>query len=56
MKEGIVDLAPIADFVPDDIKSLVEQKKQAILDGTFDIFEGPMKDRVGNIVVEEVKR
>ena len=53
MKEGIVDLSPIADFVPDDVKSLVEQKKQEILDGTFDVFEGPIKDQAGNIVVEE---
>ncbi len=56
MKEGIVDLSPIADFVPDDVKSLVEQKKQAILDGTFDVFEGPIKDQAGNVVVEEGKK
>lgn len=56
MKDGIVDLAPIADFVPDDVKSLVEQKKQEILDGTFDVFEGPIRDQDGNIVVEEGKK
>lgn len=47
MKEGLLDLAPIADFVPDDIKALVEAEKARILNGEFDVFEGPINDNEG---------
>ncbi|MDD3825729.1 MAG: BMP family ABC transporter substrate-binding protein [Anaerolineae bacterium] len=47
MKEGILDLAPIAGFVPDDVKALVEAEKARILSGEFDVFEGPINDNEG---------
>jgi len=53
LKEGILDLAPIADFVPDDVKALVEEKKQEIIAGTFDVFVGPIKDNTGELRVPE---
>jgi len=53
MKEGILDLAPIADFVPDNVKTLVEEKKQEIIAGTFDVFVGPIKDNTGELRVPE---
>jgi basic membrane lipoprotein Med (substrate-binding protein (PBP1-ABC) superfamily) len=31
LKEGLLELAPIADFVPDDVKDLVEGKKAEIV-------------------------
>jgi|YelNatPaOPRAMG01_1025707.scaffolds.fasta_scaffold03830_9 basic membrane protein A len=55
MKDGIVDLAPLAPFVPDDVKKLVEEKKQEIMEGKFgifDIFSGPLKDQNGQVKVE----
>jgi basic membrane protein A len=53
MKEGIIDLAPIADFVPDDVVDLVEQEKARILSGEFDVFEGPLYDNEGELRVPE---
>lgn len=47
LKEGLLSLAPIADFVPADVKTLVAQKQQEIVDGKFDVFVGPIKDNKG---------
>ncbi len=41
-KDGIFDLAPLSDRVPDDVKQLVEQRKQEFIDGKFDVFCGPL--------------
>jgi basic membrane lipoprotein Med (substrate-binding protein (PBP1-ABC) superfamily) len=48
MKEGILSLAPIADFVPADVKALVEAEKARILSGEFDVFVGPINDNTGH--------
>ena len=53
LKEGILDLAPIADFVPDEVKALVEAKKQEIVAGTFDVFVGPINDNTGKLRVAD---
>ncbi len=47
MAEGILDLAPIAPFVPADVVALVEAEKARILSGEFDIFVGPINDNTG---------
>ena len=47
LKEGILDMAPIADFVPVNVRALVESKKQAISSGEFDVFVGPINDNAG---------
>ncbi len=51
MKEGILSLAPIADFVPQEVKDLVEKEKARILSGEFDVFVGPIKDNEGTLRV-----
>jgi basic membrane protein A len=53
LKEGLLELAPIADFVPDDVKDLVEEKKAEIVAGEFDVFVGPIKDNTGELRVPE---
>jgi basic membrane protein A len=53
LKEGLLELAPIADFVPDDAKALVEEKKAEIVAGEFDVFVGPIKDNTGELRVPE---
>jgi len=55
MSDGIVDLAPFAAFVPEDVKKAVDAKKQAIIKGEFDPFDGPIKDQQGNVRVEAGK-
>jgi len=51
MADGIVDLAPFGDMVKDDVKQLVEAKKKVLLDGSWDVFTGPIKDQNGTIKV-----
>ncbi len=51
--DGIVGLSDFGSMVPEDVIELVNQKKQAIIDGEFDVFDGPIRDQAGNIVVAE---
>ncbi|MDG2301647.1 MAG: BMP family ABC transporter substrate-binding protein [Acidimicrobiales bacterium] len=51
MADGVVDLAPIADDVSGDIKDLVAEKKQAIEDGSFHPFSGPINAQDGSVLV-----
>ena len=53
MAEGVLELAPIADFVPQDVQSLVLDKENDIKDGSFGAFEGPIYDNEGNERVQE---
>lgn len=47
LKEGLLSLAPLSDKVPEDVRALVEQEKQRIISGEFDVFVGPIKDNTG---------
>lgn len=51
MSDKVVDLAPFGPMVPDDVKKLVEDKKQEIASGKFDVFTGPVKDQKGILKV-----
>ncbi len=53
MAEGVLELAPIADFVPDSVKQQVEERKQAIIDGSFQPFCGPIRDNQGELRVAD---
>jgi basic membrane protein A len=53
MATGMVDLAPFGVAVPDEVQSLVEGRKQEIIDGSFEIFAGPINDQDGNVVIPE---
>jgi basic membrane protein A len=53
MEDGIVDLAPLSDKVPDEVRALVEEKKGTILSGEWDVFTGPIKGQNGELSVPE---
>lgn len=53
MSDGVVDLAPYASFLPDDVKQLIETQKADILSGKLNIFAGPIKDQTGAVKVPE---
>lgn len=53
LQAGTVDIAPISDKAPAEAKEQVEVVKQQILDGTFNVFQGPIKNQQGEIVVPE---
>lgn len=53
LKEGWIEFAPYGPDVTEETLALIEQKKQEILDGTFDMFAGPIFDNEGNEVIAE---
>jgi len=56
MADGIVDISPFGDKVPDDVRKLVEAKKQEIISGKLHVFVGPLKDQQGNVKVPAGKQ
>lgn len=53
MADGMVELAPFGNKVPDDVKQLVEEAKARIISGELDVFTGPISDNKGNVVVQD---
>ncbi len=53
MSDGIVALAPFGPMVSEEIKQKVEEEKQRILSGEWDVFHGPVYDQAGNLKVAE---
>jgi basic membrane protein A len=51
LADGTVALAPIHDAVPEDIKAMVKERQQALIDGTLDYWQGPLQDNAGHEVV-----
>ena len=49
LAEGGVKLAPFSDLVPDDVKEMVEEKKQAIISGEFEVFPGMTDEELREI-------
>jgi basic membrane protein A and related proteins len=56
MKDGTVALAPFGNKVPEDVKKLVTDKQKEIVDGTFEVFTGPITDQSGAVKVAEGKK
>jgi basic membrane protein A len=56
MSDGIVDLAPMASFVPQNVQDYVNKRKQDILDGKYDPFDGPIYDQSGKLMVKAGER
>lgn len=53
MKDGMVDIAPLGPKVPDDVKKLVEDAKAKILDGSLEVFTGPIVDASGAVKLKD---
>jgi basic membrane protein A len=55
-QDGVVDMAPIADFVPEDIRSTIEEEVARFKSGEetiYTIFTGPIADQTGEIRLPE---
>jgi basic membrane protein A len=48
LEDDAVELATFSPKVPDDVKALVEEERQTILGGDWDVFCGPINDQDGN--------
>jgi basic membrane protein A and related proteins len=53
MADGMVNLAPFGESVPEDIRGEIETRQQEIVDGEFEPFTGPIADQDGNEVVAD---
>jgi basic membrane protein A len=47
LSDGMVTLGPMNKNVPADVVALVEQRRKAIIDGSFQVFKGPLADQAG---------
>lgn len=54
--DGIVDLAPISDKVPQEIKDKIAAKKQEMIQNEWDVFTGPIKAQDGTVKVPDGQR
>jgi len=53
LKDGVVDLASFGPMVGDDVKKLVQEKRDLIESGQWDVFTGPIKDQDGQVKCKE---
>jgi basic membrane protein A len=53
MKDGMVDLAPLTEVAPEGAQAAVDKAKAEIIDGTLNVFAGPIKDQTGAVKVPE---
>jgi simple sugar transport system substrate-binding protein len=51
VKEGAIDMVSIADDVPAEIKTKIDEVKAGLKAGTFSIWKGPMLDNTGKEVL-----
>lgn len=52
LKEGMARVEGFGSVVPEDVRALVEEKKQAIIAGELTPFDAPVKDNTGKVVLE----
>ncbi len=53
VKEGANDVVAISDQVPQDVKDLVAKVKAGMVDGSFEIWKGPISDSTGKEVLKK---
>ena len=51
MKDKVVDIAPYGPAVSEDTKKVTDAAKAKILDGSLQVFAGPIKDQSGAVKV-----
>lgn len=47
MDKGLVDIAPLSNRATDEVKKIVESRRQEIIDGKHEVFTGPIHDQKG---------
>jgi basic membrane protein A and related proteins len=53
--QGLVDISPMNPVIPEDVQKLVNDKRNEIIKGVANPFEGPVKDQKGVIQVPKGK-
>ena len=52
MQDQLVDIAPFGKAVSEETKKLTNDAKAKIIDGSLDVFTGPIKDQSGSIKIQ----
>ncbi|MDL2306549.1 BMP family ABC transporter substrate-binding protein [Desulfovibrio sp. OttesenSCG-928-C06] len=55
LETGAVNISDFGAMVPQDVRDLVNARKQEIIDGKYVVFSGPVKDQNGQVRVEAGK-
>ena len=50
---GLADITPISDAVPADLRAKIAETRQAMIDGGFEPYAGPVKNQAGETVVPD---
>ncbi len=53
IESGFVDLAPFGRAVPQDMQKMVMARRKEIVDGKYVVFQGPIKDNKGKLLLKE---
>ncbi|MDZ7893154.1 MAG: BMP family ABC transporter substrate-binding protein [Rhodoferax sp.] len=53
VKEGAIDIVSVAEDVPAETKTKVEEIKKGLVDGSFSIWKGPLKDNAGKEILKD---
>jgi basic membrane protein A and related proteins len=53
LADGFISFAPYGPDVTPEMLAQVEERKASIIDGSFDMFAGPITDNEGNVVIAE---
>ena len=53
MANGAVDITRFNPVVPEDVKKLVEDKKQEVKEGNLEIYFGPVRDQKGRLRISD---
>ena len=53
IKEGIVDISPPGENLPSNVRTLAEKFKNDMIADKFFVFEGPIKDVKGKIIISK---
>ncbi len=53
LNDGVVELSPFSDKVPQNVKDLVASEAKKIKSGSWDVFWGPVKGQDGSVVVAD---
>jgi basic membrane protein A len=55
IKDGFTDLAPFGPGVSAKTKAMIAAKKKALVNGSFNVFAGPISDQSGKVVIPKGK-
>lgn len=53
LDSGMVDLAPLTKNVKKGTAAIIEKEKKKFMNGTYDVFYGPVRDQQGNVRIKE---